>query len=1242
MPTLIPGTNIYAPTPPSAPVDSSAEYRWGGSRFDPSQAYGGSQSSHSAQDIERAAARAGLGAPGEIAVESGPPLAHPSFGPTTGPGVSPGTPIPGGPLELRQGTVSRVEDIPAYQVMSGTGPIGMAAQRTSLAARYAPEELGRAVERGSRPEEVRAAENVAVARRMQEYRTQTFQSSALADLTGYGLISVQAKGGGPLWRETGVGLETAPEMQIVLTEKGQRLGAEKIYELENKAAWGGSFDFILGDNNELMLAPEGTRASLKESGMEKPLFISEGGKTFLVAQKEGKDTIRLQMLDPFSYSVGKSSETPLKDLMPGLKHADMGYSFTVSEEGITATPNFRAYYTLGNVNQPAPQQSQGTGFMAKVNALQQAQPEAPIFVQVLSGEARANLTAQSETALGMAKPRTFFGQKLADLSGEMGKYERWVSGIHTPLGLVEGGLSMGGGVIEAANLPGIVVLGAAQAAEMRLKGIPGSTEEGAAFLSAYGHGVGGFTSLPLTFASAAAWDITAAKLAEGILLGTGERALLLSAPKAAAQVISGTLTSPTLTLALGELTGKKATQAELLESAAGGTIAALAFEGTARYAPRPAFANIVYSVAKEKAPGVESQRSYTGIGVEIPSTGTYPLIGVHAEANRVPGIGIMLGQPRFSPGGVAAYPMPMTPLETAIMKPNLMAAADYLARHSRGFYYLAPSIKSTAEAPWAETYARSRLAEFSLQTQGKPEVVLGFGYPDIPREAGGVLGFRALPARYSAGMKLMDFVYSAKDEAKTPFTVEQVLGRMDLFKKPGAAKLTMDLLKQEEGVIGGSVSQKVAMGEAMIGEPHDIDFTLLKGGAAEKEAAAARIVEAYKPIYGKNVRIGEKSKGLVEIYSEKEGLWRHAWDIHAPEEVPEPGTVSASKQGYFGYGMKSKLPFRTKEGFQLTVLSEQGGRKLSSAMAPREFGFAPEAHRLKDVFHGLQAAEYKAFLLGREDLLKTAAKFRKTIPSHVAEAYEPWITKPPEFGIIISKSRPEIRATAIARASRPSSRTESPLVRSPSPRSPSAPSSPLMSAMRSPSAARSPSAYRSILTSPGSPARPSPPRSPLSSRSGSPSIPGSPSLPGSPSVPRSIPGSPSPPRSPPSLRSILRSVFGSPSPSSRPETSPPPPPNRRIYPEPKPAAAPMLSRLLRSDRKRATSGERYIYVDLLSASRSFSKYGQITSPSLKKHPELWATEGGLTPSLEQIERRQVKASPLSRLLQFNRKPKWGI
>jgi hypothetical protein len=220
------------------------------------------------------------------------------------------------------------EETPYAQLESGKGPFAESArrgaERVAITAQYNPQGLTAALnapdlDRGT--EMYKEASAKAVQNKMAQRTTSVMQASAVGDLIGAGLLDADMQG------------------NLKLTLKGQNLGPSAIYALEDNATWGKAFDFYIQGNDVEML-PEGTRASLKKSGIKNPTFLEKDGKIYLVAQKEGQDTIEVQDINPFTNILNDAAPQSLAMFFDDTAMGDYenpSISYSVDEGGISAT-----------------------------------------------------------------------------------------------------------------------------------------------------------------------------------------------------------------------------------------------------------------------------------------------------------------------------------------------------------------------------------------------------------------------------------------------------------------------------------------------------------------------------------------------------------------------------------------------------------------------------------------------------------------------------------------------------------------------------------------------------------------------------------------------------------------------------------------------------------------------------------------------------------------------------------------
>ncbi len=193
--------------------------------------------------------------------------------------------------------------------------------------------LGSGVDRYG--EEYTKAHQVAVANKSVAQNTSLFQQSALGDLLQAGFFTHTADITG--YDVSGKPVYGTP--YLILSERGKNLGAEKLYDLESNAIWGKAFDFIF-EGDIVYMYPEGTRASLEESGISEPTFLEKEGKTYLVAQKEGKDIINVMEVDPLKNAVQPVQSKQLKEFLDLSEYtvaADASFDYKMGASGIDIT-----------------------------------------------------------------------------------------------------------------------------------------------------------------------------------------------------------------------------------------------------------------------------------------------------------------------------------------------------------------------------------------------------------------------------------------------------------------------------------------------------------------------------------------------------------------------------------------------------------------------------------------------------------------------------------------------------------------------------------------------------------------------------------------------------------------------------------------------------------------------------------------------------------------------------------------
>jgi len=322
----------------------------------------------------------------------------------------------------------------------------------------------------------------------------------------------------------------------------------------------------------------------------------------------------------------------------------------------------------------------------------------------------------------------------------------------------------------------------------------------------------------------------------------------------------------------------------------------------------------------------------------------------------------VIGTPNLytSSTSLFSYPTPITPFETRILT---KAQEQYF----KSFDKLTPT---------QQAYLSKEVDTF-LQQGGKDVK----GFKEYLKD------YSAVKTRYTEGQKLLRETYNKPNPQETQLSLKDVLKKSELLGKEGAPEKLYDLLqKYKLGVgIGGSVEQKMYLGGSMSRNPADIDLYSFK------QAPSDIIKDFYKqlkPIYGSNIKIDETTAGRILI--NQGGTWRHGIEIHPyyGSGTPSGGsnTIILSNE-YLGYGYPSQGFITTKEGLLITQLSEQGVRKGASTLGSRIFGYAPEAHRAKDIVDFISVAEFKG---------ADVSAFKATIPNEFFSNFEasPTIVSP--------------------------------------------------------------------------------------------------------------------------------------------------------------------------------------------------------------------------------------------------------
>ena len=257
---------------------------------------------------------------------------------------------------------------PFEQLQSRSGSFYESSRRNyekiEKTATYNPEGLSKALDSPiDQPQVLKAnlqqAYNVANERASQTASNRLLQQSAVGDLIQIGFLNSvpvvkdYTSSGNPIYQTDENGNVV---QRLVIGERAKNLyekeGYKGFYEFEERAIFGKSLDFIVGENDEVSIFPQGTREQLKQAGLDRPYFVNIDNREYLVAQKEGKDTIKLAAIDIYQNKVETPKNVPFTELLDKSQY--------------TVTPNAELTYSLdkGEFN------IQGTGVSKK-------QPEVP-------------------------------------------------------------------------------------------------------------------------------------------------------------------------------------------------------------------------------------------------------------------------------------------------------------------------------------------------------------------------------------------------------------------------------------------------------------------------------------------------------------------------------------------------------------------------------------------------------------------------------------------------------------------------------------------------------------------------------------------------------------------------------------------------------------------------------------------------------------------------------------------------
>lgn len=311
---------------------------------------------------------------------------------------------------------------------------------------------------------------------------------------------------------------------------------------------------------------------------------------------------------------------------------------------------------------------------------------------------------------------------------------------------------------------------------------------------------------------------------------------------------------------------------------------------------------------------------------------------------------------------------------------------------------------------------------------------------------------------------------------KTPsrFVQKKFIKETETLSPRGVSEV-LKTTKREGGQVYGSFPARQQMPKSIWekyrGEkiPADVDVMFDVSGA-EGEVIAQGLVKRLKA-KGEVVRIAKDSPMLIE--SKRGGTWRHAVDIHTKETTPlDLGTAVASEKAW---GLRMGQKDIKIEGVRTMRLSEQGVRKTASITTMREKGFAPEAHRVKDVgdYFAVQETLAESKIIGKGRTLRKLERVKKLYPEEQVYSMNKPKIKIADYSVKAPKAKvPKPRAYSVFGGSPKRSPYNVPSI-SPS-ISPFVSPSISPSPIKSPSPRKSPSIFRSPSISPYSPGSPSP------------------------------------------------------------------------------------------------------------------------------------------------------------------------
>jgi len=217
------------------------------------------------------------------------------------------------------------------------------------------------------------------------------------------------------------------------------------------------------------------------------------------------------------------------------------------------------------------------------------------------------------------------------------------------------------------------------------------------------------------------------------------------------------------------------------------------------------------------------------------------------------------------------------------------------------------------------------------------------------------------------------------ETTKSKFIQKQFIKETKTLSEKGAAEV-LKFAKKEKADLYGSFGARQQMPTDLARTPADIDVQL-QIGAEEAATKTQQLVKRLKQA-GEKVRVSERSPTLIE--AKTNGEWHHAVDIHSSEEVlADTSSPVVAREKAYGLRLGQK-PIKIEET-KVMPLSEQAIRKGASIFTVREKGFAPEAHRTKDIGDFFTTTETlaRSKLFGGKTISAELEKLKGLYPAEV-------------------------------------------------------------------------------------------------------------------------------------------------------------------------------------------------------------------------------------------------------------------